>query len=223
MPFGDREFGRGRGCSSESAHQQGSRAKGLGPSRAKEIHLALNSANLVLRKIIPFAGSTPFLRDAMQRPTATQRWRAAENSFRKVTASRKFRKSPLSPSGRVHRRERWGPGAAATKAAPEDDSLHSPGQFAMGVLTWRTGHWCLHTDRSRRCLKSISRFDRALSGPSIAFHSNPIAGTARGRVEPELGQDYPKARLALCGFGTAGKNLAKRLADGGVDGLHTLI
>jgi uncharacterized SAM-binding protein YcdF (DUF218 family) len=36
----------------------------------------------------------------------------------------------------------------------------------------------------------------------------------------KLGQDYPKARLALCGFGTAGKNLAKRLADGGVDGSH---
>ena len=33
----------------------------------------------------------------------------------------------------------------------------------------------------------------------------------------KLSQDYPKARLAFCGFGAAGKNLDKRLADLGVD------
>jgi uncharacterized SAM-binding protein YcdF (DUF218 family) len=35
-----------------------------------------------------------------------------------------------------------------------------------------------------------------------------------------LGREYPNARLALCGFGPAGQTLAKRLADGGVDGSH---
>jgi uncharacterized SAM-binding protein YcdF (DUF218 family) len=34
------------------------------------------------------------------------------------------------------------------------------------------------------------------------------------------GQEYPKARLALCGFGPAGKNLAKRLAEAGIDAVH---
>jgi hypothetical protein len=37
LPFGDREFGCGGGYSSESAHQHGSRVKGLVPSRAKEM------------------------------------------------------------------------------------------------------------------------------------------------------------------------------------------
>src|SRR5262249_35277348 len=35
-----------------------------------------------------------------------------------------------------------------------------------------------------------------------------------------LGQEYPKARLALCGFGSTGKNLAKRLAEAGIDAAH---
>jgi hypothetical protein len=35
-----------------------------------------------------------------------------------------------------------------------------------------------------------------------------------------LGHEYPKARLALCGFGPAGKNLAKRLAEAGIDAAH---
>jgi uncharacterized SAM-binding protein YcdF (DUF218 family) len=33
----------------------------------------------------------------------------------------------------------------------------------------------------------------------------------------KLGQSHPKARLALCGFGTAGKNLAKKIAEAGLD------
>src|SRR6202040_2487735 len=33
----------------------------------------------------------------------------------------------------------------------------------------------------------------------------------------KLGQEYPNARLALCGVGPAGETLAKRLADAGVD------
>jgi uncharacterized SAM-binding protein YcdF (DUF218 family) len=33
----------------------------------------------------------------------------------------------------------------------------------------------------------------------------------------KLGRDYPKTRIALCGFGTAGKTLAKRLAEAGID------
>jgi predicted dinucleotide-binding enzyme len=36
----------------------------------------------------------------------------------------------------------------------------------------------------------------------------------------KLGREYPKARLALCGFGPAGKNLAKRLAEAGIDAAH---
>jgi uncharacterized SAM-binding protein YcdF (DUF218 family) len=36
----------------------------------------------------------------------------------------------------------------------------------------------------------------------------------------KLGQEYPNARLALCGFGPAGKTLAKRLADAGIDAAH---
>jgi uncharacterized SAM-binding protein YcdF (DUF218 family) len=36
----------------------------------------------------------------------------------------------------------------------------------------------------------------------------------------KLARDYPKARLALCGFGTAGKNLTRRLTDAGVDASH---
>jgi uncharacterized SAM-binding protein YcdF (DUF218 family) len=39
----------------------------------------------------------------------------------------------------------------------------------------------------------------------------------------KLGQEYPKARLALCGFGPAGKTLAKRLADAGIDAAHIII
>jgi uncharacterized SAM-binding protein YcdF (DUF218 family) len=35
----------------------------------------------------------------------------------------------------------------------------------------------------------------------------------------KLGQEYPKARLALCGFGPAG-NWAKRLAEAGIDAAH---
>jgi uncharacterized SAM-binding protein YcdF (DUF218 family) len=33
----------------------------------------------------------------------------------------------------------------------------------------------------------------------------------------KLSQDYPKARLTFCGFGAAGENLVKRLADLGID------
>jgi uncharacterized SAM-binding protein YcdF (DUF218 family) len=39
----------------------------------------------------------------------------------------------------------------------------------------------------------------------------------------KLGQEYANARLALCGFGPAGKNLAKRLADAGIDAAHIII
>ena len=39
----------------------------------------------------------------------------------------------------------------------------------------------------------------------------------------KLGQEYPNARLALCGFGPAGKTLAKRLADAGIDAAHIII
>ena len=35
-----------------------------------------------------------------------------------------------------------------------------------------------------------------------------------------LGQEYPKVRLALCGFGLADNNLAKKLAEGGIDAAH---
>jgi len=39
-------------------------------------------------------------------------------------------------------------------------------------------------------------------------------------VLSRLGQEYPKARLALCGFGPTGKTLAKRLAEAGIDAAH---
>ena len=39
----------------------------------------------------------------------------------------------------------------------------------------------------------------------------------------KLSQDYPKARLAFCGFRAADKNLIERLADLGVDpGAHSI-
>ena len=39
----------------------------------------------------------------------------------------------------------------------------------------------------------------------------------------KLSQDYPKARLAFCGFGVADKNLDRRLAALGVDRAHIII
>ena len=55
-------------------------------------------------------------------------------------------------------------------------------------------------------------------------HHHAPGGAGEGIAAlTKLGQEYPKARLALCGFGTSGKNLAQRLADGGVDGSHIII
>jgi uncharacterized SAM-binding protein YcdF (DUF218 family) len=42
-------------------------------------------------------------------------------------------------------------------------------------------------------------------------------------VLAKLGRDYPKARLALCRFAAAGKNLTRRLTDAGVDPSHISI
>ncbi len=46
-------------------------------------------------------------------------------------------------------------------------------------------------------------------------------GTGEGIAAlSKLGQEYPNARLALCGFGPTGQTLAKRLTDAGIDAAH---
>jgi len=51
----------------------------------------------------------------------------------------------------------------------------------------------------------------------------PGAGGEGIAALSKLGPEYPKARLALCGFGPVAKTLAKRLADAGIDAAHIYI
>jgi hypothetical protein len=56
----------------------------------------------------------------------------------------------------------------------------------------------------------------------VGRHHHAPGGAGEGIAAlTKLGQEYPKARLALCGFGTGGKNLAERLAEAGIGAAHT--
>jgi hypothetical protein len=87
----------------------------------------------------------------------------------------------------------------------------------------RAGHCCVQAARSGADSAARNPISTSAAGStgSRGWHHHAPGRPGEGIAAlSRLGQDYPKARLALCGFGPAGKNLTKRLAGAGLDAAH---